>query len=212
MKSVTPLLVIAMTMLVGCGGGGSSTTVKVGSTTVIVNTPTSTGDSQERVYRIPSGSMEPTYRIGADVRVKLGIGPTVGVVVVVHPPQGAEQEECGPTPHIVKLGGAACQESIPHEEVETDFIKRVVAGPGDSIYAKEGHVFRRAAGLTTFEKERDPYIRACGASQECNFPAPITIPAGMWFLMGDNRGESDDSRFWGPVPTSWIVGVVTGTE
>ena len=37
---------------------------------------------------------------------------------------------------------------------------------------------------------------------------PIKIPAGEWFMMGDNRGESDDSRFWGPVPTSWITGVV----
>ena len=43
---------------------------------------------------------------------------------------------------------------------------------------------------------------------ECNFPTPITIPAGEWFVIGDNRGESDDSRFWGPVPTSWIVGTI----
>jgi signal peptidase I len=34
----------------------------------------------------------------------------------------------------------------------------------------------------------------------------ITVPAGHWFMMGDNRGESDDSRFWGPVPTGWIIG------
>ena len=34
----------------------------------------------------------------------------------------------------------------------------------------------------------------------------IRIPADHWFMMGDNRGESDDSRFWGPVPTGWIVG------
>jgi signal peptidase I len=42
--------------------------------------------------------------------------------------------------------------------------------------------------------------------RECNFLTPIKIPAGRWFMMGDNRGESDDSRFWGPVPTSWIIG------
>jgi signal peptidase I len=32
------------------------------------------------------------------------------------------------------------------------------------------------------------------------------VPRGMWFVMGDNRGDSDDSRFWGPIPASWIVG------
>ena len=61
-------------------------------------------------------------------------------------------------------------------------------------------------------REKDPYIRECGVSPECNFPTPIKVAAGEWYLMGDNRGESDDSRFWGPVPRSWIVGVVTGTE
>lgn len=37
----------------------------------------------------------------------------------------------------------------------------------------------------------------------------MKTPVGHWFLMGDNRGESDDSRFWGPVPTAWIIGTAT---
>jgi hypothetical protein len=40
----------------------------------------------------------------------------------------------------------------------------------------------------------------------CTFTTPIHIPRGMWFMMGGNRGVSDDSRFWGPIPTKWIIG------
>ena len=160
-------------------------------------------------YRIPSGSMEPTLRVGQRVLVnRIGMDfsePHVGEIAVFHPPEGAEQEECGPTPHVISLGGAACDSAVP-EMSSVNFIKRVVAGPGDEIYVKEGHVFRKAAGKSEFVAEQDPYIRACGSSPECNFPKPIKIPAGHWFMMGDNRGESDDSRFWGPVPTSWIIG------
>ncbi len=54
----------------------------------------------------------------------------------------------------------------------------------------------------------EPYITPCGASQECNFPTTVTIPSGEWFVMGDDRGASNDSRNWGPIPASWIVGKV----
>ncbi len=53
-----------------------------------------------------------------------------------------------------------------------NFIKRIVAGPGDQIYISEGHVFRKAGGKGPFVREKDSYIRACGSSQECNFPMP----------------------------------------
>jgi signal peptidase I len=154
--------------------------------------------------------MEPTLKVGQRVlvnRVGMDFGdPHVGEIVVFHPPKGAEQEECGPSPHVVKLGGAACSAPIPSEDSGTNFIKRIVAGPGDQIYISEGHVFRKARGQSSFVREKDSYIRACGSSQECNFTTPITIPPGHWFMMGDNRGESDDSRFWGPVPKGWIIG------
>ena len=166
-------------------------------------------------YRIPSGSMEPTLAIGQRVLVnRIGTDfsePHIGEIAVFHPPEGAEQEECGPTPHVVKLGGAACSQPVPKQDSGTNFIKRVVAGPGDEIYIKEGHVFRKAAGSSSFVREKDSYIRECGVSPECNFPTPIKIPAGHWFMMGDNRGESDDSRFWGPVPTGWIIGGAVAT-
>jgi signal peptidase I len=166
-------------------------------------------------YKIPSGSMEPTLAIGQRVLVdRIGThfsSPHVGEIAVFHPPDGAQQEECGPVPHTVKIGGAACAEPVPNEETSVNFIKRIVAGPGDEIYIKEGHVYRRATGTARFVREQDSYIRQCGSGAECNFLTPIRIPAGHWFMMGDNRGESDDSRFWGPVPTAWIVGEAFAT-
>jgi signal peptidase I len=154
-------------------------------------------------YRIPSGSMEPTLEKGQRVLVnRIGMhfnGPHVGEIVVFHPPQDAEQEVCGPLPHAVSPGHAAC--SMPIGQASSvNFIKRIVAGPGDVIYIKEGHVYRNG------KREGDSYIRPCEGGGECEFPTPIKIPPGHWFMMGDNRGESDDSRFWGPVPTSWVIG------
>jgi signal peptidase I len=156
-------------------------------------------------YRIPSGSMEPTLAIGQRVLVdRLGNSltePHVGEIAVFHPPEGAEQEMCGPVPHMVTLGAEACSEPEP-EQASVNFIKRIVAGPGDTISIVEGHVIRNGV------REQDSYIRPCAqpSSPGCNFPKPIKIPAGHWFMMGDNRGESDDSRFWGPVPRNWIIG------
>jgi signal peptidase I len=160
-------------------------------------------------YKIPSGSMEPTLKIGQRVLVnrlaeRLN-GPHVGEIAVFHPPKGAREQRCGPTHYEVTAGGAACDQTNPEESSE-NFIKRIVAGPGDTITIREGHVYRKAAGKSTFVREHDPYIAPCGSDRACNFLTPIKIPAGHWFMMGDNRGESDDSRFWGPVPTSWIVG------
>jgi signal peptidase I len=148
--------------------------------------------------------MEPTLPLGTVVFARTeNLTPKVGDIVILHPPEGAAREQCGPTPDkTIAFGGAVCDQTNPRPESSLDFIKRIVAGPGDVLYVKEGHVY------VDGKRERDPYIRACGGVQECNFPTPITIPAGSWFMMGDNRGESDDSRFWGPVPTSWIVGEV----
>jgi signal peptidase I len=159
------------------------------------------------VYKVLSGSMEPTLPIRA--RVVVGDGaPAVGAIVVARQPEGSAMKECGPTPHIVKLGGAACDASVPQES-QLKVTTRIVAGPGDEIYIRDGHVYRKTNGSSEFVREPDSYIRACGSRPKCNFPDPITIPSGHWFLMGDNRGESNDSRFWGPVPTAWILGVAT---
>ena len=83
------------------------------------------------------------------------------------------------------------------------FVKRVMGLPGDRLSIRDGHPVINGRELTD-----EPYITPCGGAEECNMPQTITIPPGHYFMMGDNRGDSDDSRFWGPIPASWIVGQV----
>jgi len=151
-------------------------------------------------YRIPSPSMEPTLDINQRVLVnrigeELGDGPSVGDIVVFHPPAGASSNTCGVKPRR----GQPCGAPTPKQSDE-NFIKRVVAGPGDSIAIRDGHV------VLNGKLQNESFIRPCAPGQDCNFPKPIRVPPDHWFMMGDNRGLSDDSRFWGPVPKKWIIG------
>ncbi len=154
-------------------------------------------------YRIPSPSMVPTLDIGQRVLTNRLINhPSVGDVVVFHPPHGADNQDdpvCG-NPHQGAGHPQACDSPTATPSSQT-FIKRVVAGPGDRIYILDGHVYRNGV------REKDSYTEPCGGAPSCTFRTPITIPPGDYFMMGDNRGESDDSRFWGPVPDKWVIGV-----
>ncbi|MDQ6815979.1 MAG: signal peptidase I [Actinomycetota bacterium] len=153
-------------------------------------------------YRIPSQSMVPTLDIGQRILANRLIShPSVGDIVVFHPPAGADPAT--PTCGSASQGDGhpqACDAPTPTESSQT-FIKRVVGGPGDRIEIINGHVIRNGV------READKYIEPCGPAGSCNFPKPIVVPPGDYFMMGDNRGSSDDSRFWGPVPDRWIIGV-----
>lgn len=162
-------------------------------------------------YRIPSGSMLPTLDIGQRVLVDRIGGristPEVGDVTVFHPPVGADISQCGnPGEGPFYNGprsGYPCSKATTQQSEQT-FIKRIVAGPGDTIEVRGGHAVVNGVA------REEPYTNQCGAAAECNL-LPIRIPAGHWFLMGDNRGQSDDSRFWGPIPESWIIGQAFAT-
>jgi signal peptidase I len=152
-------------------------------------------------YQIPSESMEPTLDIGQRVLVNrifthLGSDPEPGDIVVFHPPTGANSNTCGTD----KREGQPCGAPTP-EESDTNFIKRVVAGPGDTLSIKDGIPIVNGEPF-----EGDWEIKPCRGIGGCNFPTPITIPPDHYFMMGDNRGASDDSRYWGPVPRDWIIG------
>jgi signal peptidase I len=157
-------------------------------------------------YRIPSGSMEPTLQVGERIIVnrfshQLGGDPSVGDVTVFKPPRGADTGSCGVRGEGPFYSGAesrhSCSKPTAGEGGEA-FVKRVVGMPGDTIAVRDGHVIRNG------DPAREPFASAC-SGPACDLD-PITIPDGHYFLMGDNRGNSDDSRFWGPVPRDQIIG------
>jgi signal peptidase I len=154
-------------------------------------------------YRIPSESMEPTLDVGQRVLVnRLGnlfSSPHVGEIVVFHPPQGAVSSVNGQSCGVAVGPGQICSRPTG-QEASVNFIKRIVAGPGDVISIQGGHVIRNG------KPEPDGFTRPCASSDNCSYTTPIKIPAGYWFMMGDNRGQSDDSRYWGPIPKKWIIG------
>ncbi len=162
-------------------------------------------------YEIPSGSMEPTLDIGQRVLVdrfssRIGEDPSIGDVVVFNPPMNAIRggmSECG---------GQAQREfhqpcpKAGNQRGDEAFIKRVVAGPGDRVSIDNGIPIVNGKPV-----EGDWKTVPCRHQPGCDYPTPITVPDDSYFMMGDNRPGSDDSRFWGPVPRDWIIGHAVAT-
>ena len=157
-------------------------------------------------YEIPSASMLPTLQINQRILVdRIGSHfstPHVGDIYVFHPPASetcanpAEGEN-----NTGQDGLAACDVQQRRESTQT-YVKRVVGLPGDRLTIHNGHVIRNGV------QEKDAYTIPCDGGGECTFPQAITVPRGDYYMMGDNRPDSLDSRFWGPVPKAWLIGKV----
>lgn len=90
-------------------------------------------------------------------------------------------------------------DAVAHRWEVKDYIKRVIAVPGDYIALRDGQV------LINNEPLAEPYITDTARLSTQDF-GPVHIPPGTFFVMGDNRGNSKDSRFIGPIPKENIVG------
>ncbi len=85
------------------------------------------------------------------------------------------------------------------EDPDVDFVKRVVALPGERVEMVAGQVFVDGEALD------EPFVRRDDIETR-QFFGPVTVPAEQFFVLGDNRDNSRDSRVWGAVPRSMIKG------
>lgn len=152
-------------------------------------------------YKIPSNSMAPTLVEGERVFVdRLGehLGdPQRGQILVFRPAPGAERSPGDGQCAVPRRPGTACIRAIPGEAGAT-FIKRLLGLPGDRISLAGGHVIRNGRPVP------EPYAQGC-ALEICDLQ-PFTVPPGTYYMLGDNRDDSNDSRYWGPVPRDHIIG------
>jgi len=155
-------------------------------------------------FRIPSESMEPTLDVGQRVLVNRASKHfddyDRGDILVFKPPVGADENVCG----VRHSGQTPCPRPTPSRS-DTNFIKRVVAVGGDRLKVIDGRVYLNE------RRQDEPFIRPDSQCGICNLPREITIPKGYYFMMGDNRGQSADSREWGPIPKKWVIGQAFAT-
>lgn len=136
-----------------------------------------------RPFKIPTSAMEPTIRIGDRILTVKDDTPERGDIVVFHPPAKALQPGFGESPE------------------DLTFVKRVVGLPGDRVRIAGNHAVVNGRRLD------EPYVLTKPCTEVCNL-REVTVPPDRYYVLGDNRGESDDSRAWGSVARDDLVGRV----
>ncbi len=147
-----------------------------------------------QAFKIPSGSMENTLLIGDHILVNKFLYGThipftdIKLMPVREPHRG----------DIIVF-------KYPEDETK-DFIKRVIGTPGDVVEITNKKVYVNGKSLVEpYTVYADGEILARNLQARDNF-GPVTVPAGKYFMMGDNRDKSHDSRFWGFVDENKIIG------
>jgi signal peptidase I len=147
-------------------------------------------------YRIPSSSMEDTLLKGDYIlATKFNYGLTIPFTTKKI--LGAER---------IPSRGDIIIFTFPVNH-DMDFVKRVIGLPGDVIEVKDKKVYINGNRFEIpQEKHTDPFTLTQGPGKVRDFFGPVTVSPGHVFVMGDNRDQSYDSRFWGQVPIENIKG------
>lgn len=152
---------------------------------------------------IPSGSMKPTLvekdRIVVERVTRFYREPQRGDVIVFYPPM--VKLETTPLKIFKRLTGFFCNDIA--------FIKRIVGMPGDELEIKKSKDDGAFTVYINGKPLEEPYIKSKYDYNDCSenmYCGPMTIPEGQYFMMGDNRGNSQDSRYWGFLPKERIIG------
>ena len=151
-----------------------------------------------QAFYIPSGSMEPTLAPGDRVLVnKAFYSPHRFDIVVFADPKGRPGPDRGVVGGFLHWLSEGLGVAQPQDE---DFIKRVIGLPGEEIRIREHVVYVDGTPLT------EPYLTE-GARRSMGDYGPVTVPGDALFVMGDNRGSSNDSRAGlGFVPLDKLIG------
>ena len=147
-----------------------------------------------QAFKIPSGSMENTLAIGDHLFVNKFI---YGIDLPFS------------NTRILRIRAPRRGDVVVFKfplDPSKDFIKRVIGTPGDVVAVRDKHVYVNGVLYANpHELHKDPNELPGNLSPRDNF-GPVTVPAGSYFMMGDNRDESYDSRFWGFVKDKAILG------